>query len=141
MKKTLFSKTSPDVRSGGEIPCPDVKIEWHAKDASKDLALPRVIDLMMVGAKGHALDTVIDASLNSEVHVHRLSINGTVPALDIVVDASLNNEVPAHRVNVDGSVDGSVPAPQQVHQASPVDDHLIPPAKIMVLVYCPLMHL
>ncbi|KAI5066442.1 hypothetical protein GOP47_0019066 [Adiantum capillus-veneris] len=73
----------------------------------------------MVGAEGPAPDTVVGASLNSEVLVYRLSIDGTVPPPDTSVDASLNSEVPTHRV----SVDGSVPSPQQVDQESPLDDH------------------
>ncbi|MCO5564605.1 hypothetical protein L7F22_018270 [Adiantum nelumboides] len=111
MKKTLFSKTPPDVRSGGEIPCLDVEIERHAKDAGKVPALLGVIDLAMVGAEGPILDTIVDASLNSEVPIHCVSIDGTVLALDTVVDASLNNEDLAHHVSVDGSLDGSVRAP------------------------------
>ncbi|MCO5610999.1 hypothetical protein L7F22_065247, partial [Adiantum nelumboides] len=75
MKKTLFSKTPSDVRSGGEIPCPDVEIKRHAKDVGKDPTLPRVIDLKMVGVEGLALDTVADASLNNKVPVYCVSIH------------------------------------------------------------------
>ncbi|MCO5597024.1 hypothetical protein L7F22_051097 [Adiantum nelumboides] len=91
------NKTSLDVRSGSEIPCRNVEIGRHAKDTGEDPALPRVIDLTMVGVEGLTLDTAVDASLNTEVPVHRVSIDGTVPTLDKVADASLNNEVPAHR--------------------------------------------
>ncbi|MCO5560411.1 hypothetical protein L7F22_014026 [Adiantum nelumboides] len=120
MKKTLFSKTPPDVRSGDEIPCPDIEIGRHAKDASKDPALPLVFYLTMVDAdEGPAPDTVVDASLNTEALIHRVSIDGTMPDPDTVADASLNSEVLPHCM----SIDGSVPTPQQVHQASPVANH------------------
>ncbi|MCO5574643.1 hypothetical protein L7F22_028432 [Adiantum nelumboides] len=89
---------------------------------SKDPTLPWVIDLTMVGTEGPAPNIIVGASLNSEVLAHHVSIDGAVPALDMVADASLNSEVPTHCVSVDGSVDGNVPALQQVHQASPVAD-------------------
>ena len=73
IKKTLFSKTPPDVRSAGEIPSPDVATERHAKNADKDPALPVVVDVTMDDAEGPAPDIVVDASINSEVPVHCLS--------------------------------------------------------------------
>ncbi|MCO5588564.1 hypothetical protein L7F22_042521 [Adiantum nelumboides] len=119
MKKTLFNKTPPRARSGSEIPCLDIEIGRHAKDASKDPALSWVIDLIVDADEGPSLDTIADASLNT----HRVSINGTMFAPDTVADASLNSEVSTNCVNVDGSVDGNVPDPQQAHQASPMVDH------------------
>ena len=73
MKKTLFSKTPPDVRSAGEIPSPDVATERHAKNAGKEPALLVVVDVTMDDVEGLALDIVADASINSEVPVHCLS--------------------------------------------------------------------
>ena len=74
MKKTLFIKTPPDVRSAGEIPSPDVATERHAKNAgNKDPALPVVVDVMMDDVEGPAPDIVADASINNEVPVHYLS--------------------------------------------------------------------
>ncbi|MCO5554216.1 hypothetical protein L7F22_007744 [Adiantum nelumboides] len=107
LAQIMQSYVQAKVRSGGENPCPDIEIGRHAKDAGKDPALPWVIDKMMVGAEGPAPDIIANASLNNEVHVHRVSIDGTVPA---PTDASLNSEVPTHCVSVNGSVDGSVPA-------------------------------
>ena len=73
MKKTLFNKTLPNVRSAGEIPSPDVATKRHAKNAGKDPALPVVVDVTMDDAEGPAPDIVADASINSEVPVHCLS--------------------------------------------------------------------
>ena len=73
MKKTLFNKTPPHVRSVDEIPIPDVATKRHAKNAGKDPALPIVVDITMDDAEGPALDIVANASINSEVLVHCLS--------------------------------------------------------------------